>query len=90
MGSSRNRAAPLQHCRNRALVDLARHYGFQSEACRFYPTKAKGEVERPFSYILEDFFLTRFSATAMATTLNCGTGWTASRNRDAFHLLPGP
>lgn len=42
---------------NRALVDLARHYGFQPRACRPYRPKTKGKVERPFRYIREDFFL---------------------------------
>ena len=42
---------------NRALVDIARHYGFQPRACRSYQTKTKGKVERPFRYIREDFFL---------------------------------
>jgi transposase len=36
---------------NRALVDLARHYGFQPRACRPYRAKTKGKVERPFRYI---------------------------------------
>ena len=40
-----------------ALVDLARHYGFQPRACRPYRAKTKGKVERPFRYIREDFFL---------------------------------
>lgn len=42
---------------NRALVDLAGHYGFQPRACRPYRPKTKGKVERPFRYIREDFFL---------------------------------
>ena len=33
---------------NRALVDLARHYGFQPRACQPYRAKTKGKVERPF------------------------------------------
>ena len=41
---------------NRALVDLARHYGFQPRACRPYRPKTKGKVERPFRYIREEFF----------------------------------
>jgi transposase len=44
---------------NRALVDFARHYGFQPKACRPYRAKTKGKVERPFRYIREDFFLAR-------------------------------
>ena len=44
---------------NRALLDLARHYGFQPRACRPYRAKTKGKVERPFRYIREDFFLAR-------------------------------
>jgi transposase len=42
---------------NLALVDLARHCGFQPRACRAYRAKTKGKVERPFRYIREDFFL---------------------------------
>jgi transposase len=42
---------------NRALIDLARHYGFQPRACKPYRAKTKGKVERPFRYIREDFFL---------------------------------
>jgi len=44
---------------NRALIDLARHYGFYPKACRPYRAKTKGKVERPFRYIREDFFLAR-------------------------------
>jgi transposase len=44
---------------NRALVDLARHYGFYPKACQPYRAKTKGKVERPFRYIREDFFLAR-------------------------------
>ena len=39
---------------NRALVDLARHYGFQPRACRPCRPKTKGKVERPFRYIREE------------------------------------
>jgi transposase len=44
---------------NRSLLALARHYGFQPRACRPYRAKTKGKVERPFSYIRQDFFLAR-------------------------------
>src|SRR5271165_1563150 len=44
---------------NRALIDIARHYGFQPKACRPYRAKTKGKVERPYRYIREDFFLAR-------------------------------
>ena len=44
---------------NRALLALARHYRFQPRACRPYRAKTKGKVERPFSYIRQDFFLGR-------------------------------
>ena len=44
---------------NRALLALAQHYGFQPQACRPYRAKTKGKVERPFSYIRQDFFLAR-------------------------------
>jgi transposase len=43
----------------RALIDLARHYGFHPKACQPYRAKTKGKVERPFRYIREDFFLAR-------------------------------
>jgi transposase len=36
---------------NRALIDLARHYGFHPRACQPYRAKTKGKVERPFRYI---------------------------------------
>jgi transposase len=42
---------------NRALGDLASHYGFLPKACRPYRPETKGKVERPFRYIREDFFL---------------------------------
>lgn len=44
---------------NRALLALAGHYRFQPRACRPYRAKTKGKVERPFSYIRQDFFLAR-------------------------------
>ena len=44
---------------NRSLIDLARHFGFHPRACRPYRAKTKGKVERPFSYIRQDFFLAR-------------------------------
>lgn len=44
---------------NRSLVALAKHYGFLPRACRPYRAKTKGKVERPFSYIRQDFFLAR-------------------------------
>ena len=44
---------------NRSLIALARHYRFQPRACRPYRAKTKGKVERPFSYIRQDFFLGR-------------------------------
>jgi hypothetical protein len=44
---------------NRSLIALARHYGFHPKACRPYRAKTKGKVERPFSYIRQDFFLAR-------------------------------
>lgn len=44
---------------NPSLLVLARHYRFQPRACRPYRAKTKGKVERPFSYIRQDFFLGR-------------------------------
>ena len=46
---------------NRSLLALAQHYGFLPRACRPYRAKTKGKVERPFSYIRQDFFLGRSS-----------------------------
>jgi len=43
----------------RALLTMAQHYGFLPKACRPYRAKTKGKVERPFSYIRQDFFLAR-------------------------------
>jgi transposase len=44
---------------NRSLLTLAQHYRFRPRACRPYRAKTKGKVERPFSYIRQDFFLGR-------------------------------
>jgi transposase len=44
---------------NRSLLALAQHYRFQPRACRPYRAQTKGKVERPFSYIRQDFFLGR-------------------------------
>src|SRR4051794_10437175 len=44
---------------NRSLIALAKHFGFLPRACRPYRAKTKGKVERPFSYIRQDFFLGR-------------------------------
>src|SRR4029453_19493007 len=44
---------------NRSLIALAKHYGFLPRAGRPYRAKKKGKVERPFSYIRQDFFLAR-------------------------------
>lgn len=44
---------------NRSLIALSQHYGFLPRACRPYRAKTKGKVERPFSYIRQDFFLGR-------------------------------
>ena len=39
------------------LIELAEHYDFRARACAAYRAKTKGKVERPFSYVREDFFL---------------------------------
>jgi transposase len=44
---------------NRTLLAFAAHYGFGPKACRPYRAKTKGQVERPFRYVREDFFLAR-------------------------------
>ena len=41
------------------LIELAAHHGFRPRACAPYRAKTKGKVERPFSYVREDFFLAR-------------------------------
>lgn len=43
---------------NRALIDLARHYGFHPKACKPYHAKTKGKVERPFRYAKTFFAVT--------------------------------
>jgi len=42
---------------NKSLVALLNHYGAAPRACKPYRAKTKGKVERPFSYIRQDFFL---------------------------------
>ena len=37
---------------NRALLDLARHYGYQPRACRPYRAKTTDEVEQPLSALI--------------------------------------
>ena len=44
---------------NAQLQALARHYGFTPRACAAYRAKTKGEVERPYRYVRQDFFLGR-------------------------------
>jgi hypothetical protein len=44
---------------NDKLLALAAHYGFVPRSCRPYRAKTKGEVERPFRYVREIFFLAR-------------------------------
>jgi hypothetical protein len=44
---------------NRSLLALAKHYGFHPRACKPYRAKTKSKVERPFSYIRQDFFVAR-------------------------------
>lgn len=39
------------------LIELAEYYGFRARACAAYRAKTKGKVERPFSYVRDDFFL---------------------------------
>jgi transposase len=39
------------------LLELAEHFGFVPLACAAYRAKTKGKVERPFSYVRDDFFL---------------------------------
>lgn len=39
------------------LLELAEYYGFTPRACAAYRAKTKGKVERPFSYVRDDFFL---------------------------------
>ena len=39
------------------LLEVAAHYDFAPRACAAYRAKTKGKVERPFSYVRDDFFL---------------------------------
>ena len=50
------------------------HYRFQPRACRPYRAKTKGKVERPFSYIRQDFFLGRSFRNLEILTLSSPTG----------------
>ncbi len=42
---------------NSSLVAPLNHYGALPRACRPYPAKTKGKVERPYRYVRQDFFL---------------------------------
>jgi transposase len=44
---------------NPAFLDFTRHYGFEPWACRPRHKERKGKVERPFSYIEDDFLKDR-------------------------------
>ena len=44
---------------NRSLQDLLTHYAVRPRACRAYRAQTKGKVERPYSYIRQDFYLAR-------------------------------
>ena len=44
---------------NGALLDLLRHYEVKPRACLAARPQTKGKVERPFSYIRQDFYLAR-------------------------------
>jgi transposase len=44
---------------NPTLIAFARHYGYLPKACQPYRAKTKGQVERPYRYVREDFFLAR-------------------------------
>ncbi len=74
---------------NRALIDLARHYGFYPKACQPYRAKTKGKVERPFRYIREDFFLARGFETWPTSMISFGVGWMASPTRACMRQPDG-
>lgn len=42
---------------NQKFMDFAGFYGFQPRLCRPYRAQTKGKIERPFSYIRQDFFI---------------------------------
>ena len=63
---------------NRALVDLARHYGFHHRACRPYRAKTRARSRDRFAIFEKTSSWRARSATSTTSTLNCGTGWTAS------------
>ena len=49
---------------NATLLACARQHGFMPKACRPYRAKSKGQVERPFRYIRQNFFLARTFRTS--------------------------
>ncbi len=44
---------------NMEFVRFAAHWGFRIRACRPYRAKTKGKVERPVSYVRQNFFYGR-------------------------------
>jgi len=55
----RNAYGRGQHRLHPGLLALSRDLGFAVRLCRPYRAKTKGKVERPFSYIRQDFFFGR-------------------------------
>jgi hypothetical protein len=64
---------------NRALLDLARHYGFQPCACRPYRPKTKGKVERAHS--------DTFGAPEAGSTARASSG---VHHNEVVHFLGPP
>src|SRR6202034_1235673 len=44
---------------NIEFVRFAAHWGFRIRACRPYRARTKGKVERPISYVRQNFFYAR-------------------------------
>ena len=52
----RDAYAPGKHKFNAAMLDFARHYGFQLKVCRPYRACTKGKVERFNGYLRRSFY----------------------------------
>jgi transposase len=59
---------------NRALVDFARHYGFQPKACRSYRAKTKGRSSGPIAIFARTSSSPARSATSTISMPNCSIG----------------
>jgi transposase len=81
---------------NRALLDLARHYGFQPRACRPTARRPRARLSVHSATFARTSFLVRHSAILMISTPSFATGWIRSpiraftRPRSASSTRPSP